>query len=53
MKKSLLLTVLLLAPLDALHAADAITVASDIEGASVRDVEIDEAARSICDTSRT
>ncbi|MCY2996335.1 MAG: M14-type cytosolic carboxypeptidase [Planctomycetota bacterium] len=42
-----LLTVLLLAPLAALDAAEPLTVISDFEGASVSQVEIDGTARSI------
>ena len=47
MKTSFLLAALLLASWNALRAAEPLTVTSDFEGASVRDVEIDEATRSI------
>ena len=47
MKMSFLLAALLLVSWNALHAADPLTVTSDFEGASVREVEIDDATRSI------
>ncbi len=47
MKMSFLHAALLLVSWNALRAAEPLTVTSDFEGASVRDVEIDEAARSI------
>lgn len=47
MKMSFLLAALLLASWNASHAAEPLTVTSDFDGASVRDVGIDEATRSI------